>query len=195
MESMCRIDGCRNRIHVKKLTLCNAHYLRLRRHGDAEGGRRPPSFAEPKTRFWAFVDKGAPDACWPWNGALTKGYGAFNVSGRTMKAHAMSYELTKGPVPEGLVLDHTCHDPKECPGREECPHRRCCNPDHLAAVTPRRNNSRDRAVNPRAEKTHCPQGHPYDAANTYVNPQGRRNCRACSRASGDRYRRRKKSMR
>ncbi len=28
------------------------------------------------------------------------------------------------------------------------------------------------------EKTHCPQGHPYDAANTYI-WRGRRICRAC----------------
>lgn len=32
-----------------------------------------------------------------------------------------------------------------------------------------------------ASKTHCPQGHPYDEANTYVR-DGRRNCRACSKA-------------
>lgn len=31
-------------------------------------------------------------------------------------------------------------------------------------------------------KTHCPQGHPYDAANTYVRPQGWRACRACQSA-------------
>lgn len=30
-------------------------------------------------------------------------------------------------------------------------------------------------------KTHCPQGHPYDAANTSVNARGWRTCRACAR--------------
>lgn len=188
----CRIDGCTKSVHVKKIGLCNAHYLRLRRHGSPEAGRRSPSFADPVTRFWAFVDRGDDDECWPWNGALTKGYGAMNIEGKTCKAHIVSYEMVKGAVPEGMVLDHLCHDPNECSGRESCPHRRCCNPSHLAAVTPARNAARDRAVNPRAEKTHCPQGHPYDAANTYVSPKGRRNCRACTRASGDRYRRRKK---
>jgi hypothetical protein len=32
-----------------------------------------------------------------------------------------------------------------------------------------------------AAKTHCPQGHPYSAENTYVSPQGKRFCRACHR--------------
>lgn len=30
--------------------------------------------------------------------------------------------------------------------------------------------------------SHCPQGHPYDAENTYINKIGAMNCRACSRA-------------
>jgi len=33
-----------------------------------------------------------------------------------------------------------------------------------------------------ARKTHCPQGHPYDEANTYLSNAGRRLCRACNRA-------------
>jgi len=42
-----------------------------------------------------------------------------------------------------------------------------------------------RGVN-NSSKTQCPQGHPYDEVNTYVNPQGRRWCRTCSRANGNR---------
>lgn len=34
---------------------------------------------------------------------------------------------------------------------------------------------------PNAERTHCPQGHPYDQENTYVNPSGQRHCRECMR--------------
>ena len=32
-----------------------------------------------------------------------------------------------------------------------------------------------------AGKTHCPQRHPYDTANTYVRPDGGRGCRECRR--------------
>lgn len=48
---------------------------------------------------------------------------------------------------------------------------------------------------PHGDRTHCPQGHPYDLANTYLNPQGRRNCRACTRAAGVAYRAKKKGAR
>lgn len=34
-------------------------------------------------------------------------------------------------------------------------------------------------THPHASKTHCPQGHPYDVANTYLHPAGDRRCRTC----------------
>jgi len=37
-------------------------------------------------------------------------------------------------------------------------------------------------------KSHCPAGHPYDEANTYVNPRGGRSCRICRRESRRRWR-------
>lgn len=36
-------------------------------------------------------------------------------------------------------------------------------------------------THPEARKTHCPQGHPYDDANTGCYPNGHRRCRACHR--------------
>lgn len=39
----------------------------------------------------------------------------------------------------------------------------------------------DHGGNVQANKTHCPRGHVYDSANTYVSPQNRRQCRACKR--------------
>lgn len=192
-QLICRIDRCEKPVHIKKLGLCNAHYLRFRRHGSPEGGGRTRTFGDPVARYWSFVQRGEAGDCWPWNGALTKGYGAINIGGRTVKAHSMAYELTKGEIPKGMILDHLCHDPLECSERERCPHRRCCNPAHLAAVPPARNAARERSVSHFAEKAFCPQGHPYDSENTYVNPAGRRNCRACMRDSGRKYRERKKA--
>jgi WhiB family redox-sensing transcriptional regulator len=37
------------------------------------------------------------------------------------------------------------------------------------------------ASHPQASKTHCKRGHPYNAANTYYTPDGRRRCRTCLR--------------
>lgn len=41
---------------------------------------------------------------------------------------------------------------------------------------------------PSAERTHCPQGHPYSEANTYRTPKGDRQCRICKREAGRRWR-------
>jgi WhiB family redox-sensing transcriptional regulator len=37
------------------------------------------------------------------------------------------------------------------------------------------------ARHPQASKTHCKHGHPFNAANTYCMPDGRRRCRTCLR--------------
>lgn len=118
-------------------------------------------------RFWSKVDK--TDTCWLWTAALVKGYGRFTSDVRQMGAHRWSYEALVGPIPEGLTLDHLCRNP------------RCVNPDHLEPVTQRENVARI----PR--KTHCPQGHPFTAENTYVRTMPREDlrpvyqCRTCAR--------------
>jgi hypothetical protein len=38
-----------------------------------------------------------------------------------------------------------------------------------------------------ARKTHCPKGHVFDEANTFVSNKGYRECRTCKRAAGRRY--------
>ena len=48
-------------------------------------------------------------------------------------------------------------------------------------------------VHHHAAKTHCPQRHPYDAANTYITSDGRRMCRECLRIRGRQYRAQKAS--
>ena len=64
-------------------------------------------------------------------------------------AHRVAYELTYGAVPDGLGLDHTCHDPHTCWLRDKCPHRSCCNPAHLEAVTQSVNVKRGMQAPPR----------------------------------------------
>jgi hypothetical protein len=117
--------------------------------------------------------------CIIWAGALDrKGYAA-KFKGR--RAARAIFEAAKGPIPPGLVLDHLCHTyDLACLGGDSCPHRACVNPEHLEPVTSRENTLRGRtSAAANAAKTHCPQGHPYDEVNTYVQKKGSRVCRVC----------------
>lgn len=142
--------------------------------------------------FWSRVDRsGGPDACHPWTGAPfpSTGYGQVRLKafeGRHT-AHTVAYWLTYGDPPDGMEIDHTCHnDDLSCAGGKTCPHRLCCNPQHLEAVTHEVNMARANAARKRlgfAEE--CPHGHPYDEKNTkWVETKGGgrgRQCRACTR--------------
>lgn len=145
-------------------------------------------------RYWEKVDKRGSDECWPWIPAVRKdGYGQLGVGGgRSDVAHRVGFALVNGPIPEGGTVDHNCHniDP-HCPGGV-CPHRACQNPAHWRLITRGENvlaGKSHPALN--AVKTQCPEGHVYDAANTYLRPDGGgRDCRKCRAAAEARRRNR-----
>jgi hypothetical protein len=146
-------------------------------------------------RFLAKIRYDPATGCVLWTAGLDgDGYGSFKVTGRqARRAHIFAYETWVGPVPPGRQLDHRCHNEAaargECAGGPNCAHRRCVNPAHLEAVTPRENSHRSpfTVQSIHAAKTHCPYGHPYDEANTYVSPAGGRSCRTCNRAKMERW--------
>jgi len=172
----CTLDGCTG--PHKAHGLCGTHYAQARKRGEY---RSRPTDIE---RFLAKVEE-QPNGCLYWKAALTEqGYGQFKLHGRMMGAHRAAYLLFVGDIPEGFEVEHVCHSADvTCPGGDDCLHRRCVNPDpaHLEAITHAENTLRGRTVTAaNAAKTHCPQGHPYDAANTYIYPStGGRGCRAC----------------
>lgn len=71
----------------------------------------------PAERFWAHVEK--TDTCWVWAGFKLKGYGRLSFLGQHVYAHRLAWELTNGPIPEGLCVLHQCDNPP------------CVRPDHL----------------------------------------------------------------
>lgn len=73
--------------------------------------------------------------CWIWTFALRgDGYGAFHTRGkRQIAAHRASWLAHRGPIPDGMMVCHSCDIPS------------CVNPDHLFLGTAKDNaNDRDR---------------------------------------------------
>lgn len=137
--------------------------------------------------------------CWLWQGyTQDNGYGYISGGRRAARllVHRASYEAFIGPIPDGLQVDHTCHNPENCPPGPSCMHRRCVNPEHLEAVTPGVNTLRSggpSAVN--ARRTHCTHDHPFTDENTYVAPGGGRRCKVCATADARAVREKMKMVR
>lgn len=129
------------------------------------------------SHFWSKVLQD-PDGCWEWVGYKTAdGYGMTrHQSFGTRYPHRIAFLLNGGEIPEGSELDHLCRNPA------------CCRPDHLEAVSHKTNMYRGRSFSTKnLHKSHCPRGHPYTPANTYVDPRGYRNCRTCKAAATARF--------
>lgn|SRR3990167_9103754 len=108
--------------------------------------------------------------CWLWTGACRRdGYAVYKQT----LGHIATYNAVKGPVLDGLEIDHKCRV------------RSCVNPDHLEAVT-HLENVRRGAKGP---KTHCKYGHVLDANNTTIDSFGR-HCKTCARGNAQRQRER-----
>jgi len=115
-----------------------------------------------------------PNGCWRWTRTvLSNGYGQVTISCKRGSAHRTAYEMARGPVPDGLVLDHLCR------------FRACVNPDDLEPVTNRINILR--GPSPAAwfaVALICTHGHSLEDA--HLRPSGGRTCRVCRVASGKR---------
>jgi hypothetical protein len=144
-------------------------------------------------RFMSKVDKAGPipdyrpdlGPCWLWTGFIADtGYGKFTVGATSPRgAHRWLWEQINGPASSKLHIDHLCRV------------RRCVNPDHLELVTHSENIRRGAHPRYNSLKTHCPQGHPYDEANTYWNVKGTsRSCRTCERERNRRRRANRESI-
>lgn len=120
VEHTCTVDGCDRNARARGW--CAKHYRRWKTRGDAAA---PP--VSTTDRFWSKVDTSGD--CWEWTASLgPTGYGQFNAGGnKIVKSHRYAYELEHGPIPDGLVIDHMCHNII------------CVNPRHLRLATRKEN--------------------------------------------------------
>jgi hypothetical protein len=168
VKATCSVEDCERSAHAHGW--CTKHYTRWLRHGSVDDRVRAKPIDE---LFWASIDKSGPTPahrpalgpCWTWSAFIDRdGYGLFhNRKIGTKRAHRLAYEMSIGPIPEGLVLDHLC--------RNRC----CVRPSHLEPVTDKVNAERGMV----AQKTHCIRGHEFTEKNTYIKVNGTRCCRAC----------------
>lgn len=89
------------------------------------------------------------------------------MDGKYRLTHRVTYEMFRGPIPDGLVLDHLCRVPA------------CCWPGHLEPVTHAVNIAR--GVSPSALAARngtCLSGR-HDMTDVYVRKNGVRQCRPC----------------
>jgi hypothetical protein len=168
----CAVPECAKPRHGRGV--CRSHYMQCWR-GKFAWPVYTSTAPTKADRFWSKVDRRDDSECWPWLASFfPNGYGQFGHVG----AHRASYEINVGPIPAGLVIDHTCGQ------------RYCVNPRHLEPVTQQVNAQRGYvgsvaavAQRDRSQaRTHCINQHELTTENVYVTPkEGWRQCRACKR--------------
>lgn len=119
-------------------------------------------------RFKKRISVDAETGCWVWDKPTLSGYGESMINGYATLAHRALWIFLRGPIPDGLDLDHLCRN------------RACVNPDHLEPVTRRVNLRRG------FEARGCINGHPYhpDDFSEVRRKSGiiERRCKICHRA-------------
>lgn len=155
----CAADGCEK--EAKARGLCGNHYS----YWLKKDTTRPRTSAD---RFWAKVDKSGD--CWLWQGATNGKYGRLRRDLVWHYAHRFAYELERGPIPEGMTIDHLCRE------------KLCCNPAHLEVVTLRENILRSESASAiHARKKVCFKGHEFDRTRIKTNGRPVRWCSVCER--------------
>ncbi len=154
---------------------------RMSERWQARQTQKPPR-PTPVERIMAKVAFEPNTGCWLWLGkTVGNGYGWFWLNRKGVLSHRAAYELTVGPIPTGLDLDHKC--------RVTC----CVNPAHLEPVTTKINGARVAIA-----RTLCKRGHPFDKRNTrlaFNKTLGRwaRQCRKCACLKSREYARQRRA--
>jgi hypothetical protein len=132
-------------------------------------------YADPATLFARMLRRvvRTESGCWIFTGTVTsRGYGCVGAGkrGHSILGHRLAILARDGQIPDGMTVDHQCHDSATCRDDVDCPHRRCVNPAHLKVMTMADNLRRQ------WESGRCRKGHRLTRRTS-----GRRNreCKTC----------------
>ena len=120
-----------------------------------------------------------PSGCWEWKGKINTatGYANFDANNKFYTGHKFSYEYFVKPVSGKNIVHHLCEN------------KTCCNPEHLKEITYKEHTRKhDTPCGINSRKTHCNHGHKLTETNTYITPNGRRQCRICNTARQKKFR-------
>lgn len=176
----CDVDGCERATYARGI--CEAHYQRVLKTGDAQADKplRPlPTKSERGdivARILRQCVSNPATGCIEWNGyRMPSGYGTISWGSRDWVVHRAMWTVKRGPIPtdDDWTLDHLCRN------------RACVNLDHLEVVT-RTENSRRGGGLLRAQSLNkfrfaeaCKNGHP--RTSNVRTPKGHRYCAECKR--------------
>lgn len=119
-KGTCSIDECDKSTFARGW--CQKHYGRWHRHGNP---LKNPARKYPNTEASFAAQTEWKGDCLIWTGPVnSSGYGALRDGNVRTSPHRYAWEVANGPIPKGMVVDHTFH----------CS-RRCCNARHLRLAT------------------------------------------------------------
>ena len=119
----CSVAGCGQPSYGHGL--CGMHLYRKTNNGDVGGAQRIRE-SDPEV---SFLSKTRADGdCLVWTGSLNAdGYGQIHVGREKQRAHRYAWERERGPIPDGMQVDHACWN------------RACVKIDHLRLASTQEN--------------------------------------------------------
>jgi hypothetical protein len=146
-------------------------------------------------RLFSNVNVLDSNACWNWTGTKVKdGYGIMTrkIENKVLSifVHRLAWVTQNGEIPDGMVIDHTCHTKNIDNCKGACQHRSCINPNHLRVATIQENLRIKRAnhnakfplsayQHRREKKGTCKKGHLWIEENMVIRKSGKVDCLPC----------------
>ena len=135
----CDFEGC-GRGHYAR-GWCKSHYAQWTRRGEKASALTPLRAIAYSPAESLRVHSNPEGGCLTWAGSRNgAGYGQMTVAGTPRLAHRVAWEQANGEIPDGMWVDHSCHN------------RACVLPAHLRLATPAQNGAN--RGRPTASRTH-----------------------------------------